>query len=56
MIIVDNKFIFTASDDKTIRRWRLKIDNADITFSGHSGPVYDIAYLDEALLASASGD
>ena len=56
LIVIQNKFIFTASDDMTVRRWRLKGTNAEITFSGHSGPVYDIAYLDEALLASASAD
>ena len=56
LIVIQNKFIFTASDDKTVRRWRLKGTNAEITFSGHDGPVYDIAYLDEALLASASAD
>ena len=56
LIVVQNKYIFTASSDNTVKRFRLKGDKAEVTFSGHTGPVLDLAFLEDGLIASSSAD
>jgi len=55
-IVVQNKYIFTASSDHTVKRFRLKGDKAEVTFTGHTGPVLDLVFLEDGILASSSAD
>ena len=56
VIVVQSKFIYTASSDKTVKRWILKKEKAQHTFNGHQDVVLKLANIEDLMLASASGD
>lgn len=57
MLVVANKFVFSASTDRTIKRWTMKNkDKPQLTYEGHEEAVLKLAYIDNKLIASGSGD
>ena len=40
---LDEKIMFSASGDSTVRLWSLELKRCLVTFKGHSGPVWDVA-------------
>lgn len=56
VIVVANKYLFSASSDKTIKRWSVQKNHSSCTYIGHTDSVLCLAFLDEKLFASGSGD
>jgi WD40 repeat protein len=57
IIVVNHKYIFTASQDKTIKKWNPKNDHsAEVSYQGHTNVVFDVVFIDNKKVASASAD
>jgi WD40 repeat protein len=56
IIVVQNRYIFSASADKSVKGWKIKNDQPDATLEGHTDSVLSIVYLDKLILASGSAD
>lgn len=58
VIVLGQRFIFTASSDCTIKKWQQKYDESVATYVGHKDPVSDLVMIgpDFKTFASASVD
>jgi WD40 repeat protein len=54
--VVKNKHIYTASSDKTIKRWVAKKEKAQLTLVGHKASVLRLENIDESTIASCGVD
>ena len=48
--MVKNKHIYTASSDKTIKRWVAKKEKAQLTLVGHKASVLRLENIDERIV------
>ncbi len=58
ILVVNQKYIFSASEDGTIKKWNPKASGttSEMTYTGHEASVNDIVMLDQKQMASGSQD